>query len=120
MWWPATRPHLGRVKAAFGHAEPDIAISYETGALRVTDPQGSPIALDGRPAVLNEDREAPSVCVAEQQDHVCVRAYVSDTGPYPDRTEEIPTLLTLADGLRFAADLEDRSTWLESQNALPQ
>ena len=85
--------YLGRVNAAFGHADPDIVVSYETGVLRVANPQERAITVNGRSAVLNEDREAPSVCVAEQQDHVCVRAYVTDTGPYPDRTDEVPTLL---------------------------
>jgi hypothetical protein len=112
--------YLGKVVAAFGHAESDIVVSYETGALRVTSPVGRATTVKGRPAVLNEDREAPGVCIAEQSRYVCGGAYVTDTGPYPDRTGEIPTLLRIAEGLRFAPDLGERATWLESRDALPQ
>lgn len=112
--------YLGKVIADFGHADPDIVVSYETGPLKVDQPAGRPTIVNGRPAVLDEDREAPGVCVTEQQRSVCVRIYASDTGPYPDRCDEIPTLVRLAEGLRFAADLDDRSTWLDSSKALPQ
>lgn len=111
--------YLGKVIAAFGHADPDIVVSYETGGLKIEAPAGRAVTVNGRPAVLDEDREGPSVCVAEQQRYVCVRAYVSDTGPFEDRRGEIPTLLTLAEGLRFAADLDDPATWLDSDKALP-
>jgi hypothetical protein len=111
--------YLGKVVAAFGHADPDVVVSYETGGFR-PDPRGRAITVNGRPAVVDEDREGPSVCVAEQERFICVRAYLTDTGPFPDRSGEIPILLAVAEGLRFATDLDDRSTWIESQNALPQ
>lgn len=108
--------YLGLVNPAFGHAEADVEISYQTGVLTVSDPIGRPMTVNGRPAVVSENREAPGVCVAVQQRWICVRAYVSDTGPYPDRTDEIPVLVGLAESLRFAADLDDRSTWLNSSD----
>ena len=38
-------------------------------------------------------------------------SYISDTGPYPDRSEEILTLIRIAKALTFAKDLNDQSTW---------
>ena len=66
--------------------------------------------------MLSEDRENPGVCVLVQQRYVCVSAHSGDTGPYPDRSKEIPTLLTIAEGLRFPDDLEDRSTWFRAES----
>jgi hypothetical protein len=56
------------------------------------------------------------VCVFEQQRYICVSASSGDTGPYPDRSGEIPTLVRIAEGLRFAADLDDRSTWFRAES----
>ena len=51
-----------------------------------------------------------------QQRYLCVSASSGDTGPCPDRSGEIPTLIKIAEGLRFAEDLEDRSTWLRAES----
>jgi hypothetical protein len=112
----STEVYFGVVNPAFGHADPDSVISYEAGPEPLRHPTGRPITVNGRNAMLNEDREDPSVCVFEQQRYICVSAYSGDTGPYPDRSGEIPTLLRIAEGLRFAADLDDRSTWFRAES----
>lgn len=103
--------YLGRFRPAFGLPDSDVAITYAFGD---AVPTGRGITVQGRPALLGEDRQAPSVCLDEQRRYVCVRAYVSDTGPYPDRRDEIPALIEIAEALRFAPDLDDRSTWLDT------
>jgi hypothetical protein len=112
----STEVYFGVVDPAFGHADPDSVISYEAGPEPLRRPTGRPITVNGRNAMVNEDREDPSVCVFEQLRYLCVSAYSGDTGPYPDRSGEIPTLVTIAEGLRFADDLEDRSTWFRAES----
>lgn len=74
-------------------------------------PTGRSITVQGRPAMLNEDREGPGVCVFVQQSYLCVTGFTSDTGPYPDRSGEIPSIIAIAESMTFADDLDDRSTW---------
>jgi hypothetical protein len=108
--------YLGRIRPRFGHAEVDIEISYRTGERR-HQPTGRDITVNGRPAMLDEEPRSPGVCVLVQQRYVCVRSATSDTGPYPDRSEEIPLLISLAEGLTFARDLDDQSTWFAADRA---
>lgn len=99
----------------------DLVVSLETGVLRVDPPPGRPTTVAGRPAVLDGDRETPGLCVREQQRYVCVCVNnAGDSGPHPDRSGDIPALTTIAEHLRFAADLDDRSSWLDASEALPQ
>ncbi|HEY5821668.1 MAG TPA: hypothetical protein VIT20_06810 [Propionibacteriaceae bacterium] len=105
-----TKVYVGPVNPAFGLPDAQIEISYETKDPLHT-PSGRAITVGGRPALLNENERSPEVCVLDGARHVCVDAYTTDTGPYPDRTGEIPTLIALAESLRFADDLDDRSTW---------
>lgn len=42
---------------------------------------------------------------------VRVSTFASDTGPFPDRTEEIPVLMQIAESLRFPKDLRNDSNW---------
>ena len=65
--------------------------------------------------MLNEEPASPSLCIFEQQLYLCVSVVGSDTGPIPDRSGEIPTLIRIGEGLRFAEDLDDRSTWFAAE-----
>ena len=75
-----------------------------------------PVQIGGRSATLTEDPRWPRLCLLEQGHRVCVGAESSDTGPYPDRSAEVPTLLAVAEALRFPADLDDRSTWFPAED----
>jgi hypothetical protein len=65
--------------------------------------------------MLNEEPTSPGLCVFEQQHYLCVWTSTDDTGPHPDRSGEIPTLIQIAEGLRFAKDLDDMSTWFRAE-----
>lgn len=77
---------------------------------------GRPVDVGGRTATLSEDARNPGLCFVEQGHQVCVGAEPSDTGPYPDRSAEVPTVLALAAALRFPADLDDRSSWFPAED----
>ena len=67
-------------------------------------------------ARLSEDLRWPRLCLAEQGHQICIGAESSDTGPYPDRSAEVPVLLAVAEALRFPADLDDRSSWFAAED----
>jgi hypothetical protein len=110
-----TEAYLGVINPAFGHADGDLVVSYESGPEPVRRPSGRPIVVGGRTALLNEEPRSPGLCVFEQQRYVCVWTATSDTGPYPDRSGQIPTLIQIAENLRFANNLDDRSTWFGAE-----
>ena len=111
----STSVYVGRFQERFGHADSDLEISSEAhDPLR--RPSGRAITVAGRPALLDEEPRGPDVCVAVQLRHVCVGITPSDTGPYPDRSAEIPILLDLASHLTYADDLDDRSTWMAADH----
>ena len=112
-----TEVYVGAVDPAFGTAEPELVISYETGADPLHRPRGRTITVNGRTAMLNDEPTSPGICVLEQQRSVCVSVFAGDTGPYPNRSGEIPTLLGIAESLRFAKDLDARSTWFPAERA---
>lgn len=106
----STTVYVGRVSTALDLPDSDLEIIY-VGRDPMRTPGGRPVTVGGRPAVLDENRTSPEVCVAVQHRDVCVGITPNDTGPYPDRSADIPTLLALAGALTYAADLDDRSTW---------
>lgn len=108
--------YLSTVQPSYD-VDTSIGIFYE-GADPLHLPGGRGITVAGRPAVLDDQPRDPEVCVAVQTRNVCVSSVSSDTGPYPDRTGQIPTLLDIAEGLRYAPDLEDLSTWFDAEQAL--
>lgn len=111
----ATKVYVGQVSAPFGSPDSDLEISYEArDPLRT--PSGRAVTVGGRPALLDEEPRSPEVCVSVQERHVCVGITPSDTGPYPDRSAEVPTLLDLAAHLTVADDLDDRSTWMAAED----
>ncbi|GAA1844972.1 hypothetical protein ACFFOM_14020 [Microlunatus capsulatus] len=77
---------------------------------------GRPVTVGGRAATQGEDARFPWVCLLEQGHRVCVAVDSSDTGPYPDRSGEVPALLAVAEALRFPADLDDRSSWTTAED----
>ena len=72
--------------------------------------------VGGHRASLDETPESPELCLEVQGHDVCVGTGSSDTGPYPDRSDEIPTMVAVAESLRFPADLADRSSWFAAQD----
>lgn len=105
--------YVGPVEPKFGHADAAIAISFSISE-SYSAPTGRSIDVNGLVGKLNESPRSPGVCVFASSKPVCVDVFVSDTGPYPDRSDEIPTLLAIAESLRFPTDFEDRSTWFAS------
>ena len=79
-------------------------------------PTGEPATLGGRPARIDDGEIAPSVWVQEQDQWILISAFAGDTGPYPDRSDEIPVLEDIASTLSFAKDLSDPGTWFSAQN----
>lgn len=96
-----------------GSPEADLLLSFD-------DPSGvgggRTVMVGGRPATLSEDPRWPRLCLVEQGHRVCVGIEPNDTGPHPDRSAEVPTLLAIAGALRFPADLDDRSTWFPAED----
>jgi hypothetical protein len=111
----STDVYVGRVQPQFGLPDSDLQISLE-GQDRLREPSGRAVTVNGLPALVSEEPRSPQVCVSVQAHHVCVGITASDTGPYPDRSAELPTLLAIAEQLRYAPDLEDRSTWFPAQD----
>lgn len=111
----SARVYVERTGGRSGGDDAGIEISYETGA-ETTVPTGRAVTVNGRPALRNEEPRSPGVCVLVQQRYVCVRTASSDTGPYPDRTDELPTLTSIAASLRFAPDLGDSATWFAADH----
>lgn len=79
-------------------------------------PTGEPTTIGGRPALIDDDKRNPVVWLREQDQWVYVGASSSDTGPYPDRSDEIPVLEDIASTLSFAKDLSDPGTWFSAEN----
>jgi hypothetical protein len=94
-------------------ADAGLLLSYDDpflgGATRAVN-------VGGRSATLSEDARWPRLCLLEQGHRICVGAESSDTGPYPDRSAEVPTLLAVAEALEFPADLDDRSSWFRAED----
>lgn len=109
--------YVGRVQPQFGLPEAELKISL-LGKEVLRNPAGRTLTVNSLPGLLDENPTSPQVCVSVQAHHVCVGITPSDTGPYPDRSAEVPTLLAIAEQLRFAPDLDDRSTWFAAEDIL--
>lgn len=79
------------------------------------NPDGQSTTIAGRPAVVFDGRRSPMIWVQEQDRWTLVAAATSDTGPYPDRSGELPTVRALAESLTFARDLSDPTTWFPAE-----
>lgn len=77
-------------------------------------PTGEAMTLNGRPAMVDDSETHPVVWVQEQGQWIYVGTATSDTGPYPDRRGELPTITALAESLTFAQDLTDPATWFSA------
>lgn len=79
-------------------------------------PTGEPRTFGGRPALVHSEEFGAVVWVQQQQRWVFVGTAPSDTGPPPDRSDEVPVLETIAESLSFPNDLTDASTWFSAEN----
>lgn len=79
-------------------------------------PAGESTTISGRPAVVDDTKTSPVVWVQEQGTWIYVGASTGDTGPYPDRSGELPTIRALAESLTFARDLSAPTTWFPAQD----
>lgn len=108
----ATTIHLG-VRASGGQPESDLVLSYDVDLQRQ---EGRATTVAGHPATLDETPRDPGLCLAVQGHDVSVGASSSDTGPYPDRSDELPVMVALAESLRFPETISDRSSWFPAQD----
>ncbi len=110
--------YVGRAQPQFGgRPDSDLQISL-TAEDEQSELSGRAVTVAGLPAVLSEEPTQPRVCVSVQARHVCVGITGSDTGPHPDRSADISTLLSIAERLDYATDLADRSTWFAAEDVL--
>lgn len=79
-------------------------------------PGGESTTIAGRSAVIDDSEISPVIWVQEQGTWIYVGASTSDTGPYPDRSGELPIIRTLAESLSFARDLSDPTTWFPAED----
>lgn len=83
---------------------------------RATTPSGEQQTYGGRPGRRHSDEFGATVWVQEQGRWVYVGTAPDDTGPYPDRSDEIPVLETIASSLSFPKDLGSPRTWFSAEN----
>ena len=79
------------------------------------NPDGQSTTIAGHPAAVFDGKISPTVWVQEQGRWIRVAAATSDTGPYPDRSGELPAVRALAESLTFARDLSDPTTWFSAE-----
>jgi hypothetical protein len=110
---PGARIYLEPTQPRRGSSE--LAIMVGTPEL-MPQPTGEPQTIGGRPALVHSDEFGAVVWVQQQDRWVFVGTAPDDTGPYPDRSDEIPVLETIAASLSFPEDLSDPSTWFSAEN----
>jgi len=114
---PGARVHLGRVGRKPGSPEAELAVSC--GAPEVSSaPTGEPTTVGGRHVQVDDARTSPVVWVPEQGRWIFVGVETGDTGPYPNRSAELPALESLAESISFATDLADPTTWFAADGVL--
>lgn len=79
------------------------------------EPTGEPTTIGNHSALTDDGEIAPTVWIQEQGQWILVSSYAGDTGPYPDRSHELPMLESLAASLVFARDLRDPKTWFSAE-----
>jgi hypothetical protein len=108
---PSGRVHLGRLGRQPWSPEAELDVAYGAPELS-TDPPGDPTTLSGRQARVDDTETSPAVWVQEQGRWLYFGVTASDTGPHPNRRNELPAMLSIAESVSPAADLEDPTTWL--------
>jgi hypothetical protein len=107
---PSGRVSVGRVHQP-GSPEAELAILC--GASEVSSgPTGEPAAVGGRQVQVDDTRTSPAVWVPAQGGWILVGVETGDTGPYPDRSAELPAPESLAETISFADDMTNPATWL--------
>ena len=96
----------------FGRTDTDLVLTFD-GDL---DEPGRVTVIGGYPATVDETPKFPGLCLKVQGHDVCVGAGSDDTGPYPDRSDELPVMIALAETLRFPDNIEVRSSWFPAQD----
>jgi hypothetical protein len=96
----------------FGHTQTSLVLTFD-GAF---DEPGRATVIGGYPATVDETPKFPGLCLKVQGHDVCVGAESDDTGPYPDRSAELPVMTAVAETLRFPVDVDDRSSWFPAQD----
>lgn len=109
---PAARLHLDAPRTS---DRGDLTI-WMPGEDQTEQPPGKPTTSAGRPGVINDSKISPAIWLHEQGNWIYVGASTSDTGPYPDRSSEMPTVRTLAESLTFARKLSDPTTWFSAED----
>ncbi|HEY5979866.1 MAG TPA: hypothetical protein VIT41_09540 [Microlunatus sp.] len=108
---PSGRVHLGRVGRQPWSPAAELDVAYGATELSA-DPPGEPTTLAGRVARVDDTSTSPAVWVQEQGRWLYVGVTPSDTGPYPNRREELPAMQAIAESLSPAGDLDEVTTWL--------
>lgn len=96
----------------FENTQTNLVLTFD-GAF---DEPGRATVIGGYPATVNETPKFPGLCLEVQGHDVCVSAESDDTGPYPDRSAELPVMTALAETLRFPVDVDDHSSWFPAQD----
>ena len=96
----------------FGGTETGLVLTFD-GAF---DEPGRATVIGGHPATVDETPRFPGLCLEVQGHDVCVSAESDDTGPYPDRSDELPVMMALAENLRFPGNVDDRSSWFRAHD----
>lgn len=112
--------HVAVLLDRVDHADTEaLSVTIDTTG-QAGAPTGEPTTAGGHPALVTKDRQWPRICVAHRQTpvaYVCVGVPPNDTGPYPDRTDDLPAIETIAASLRFA-DVDHLTTWFDADQAL--
>ncbi|HYI58699.1 MAG TPA: hypothetical protein VEX66_11055 [Microlunatus sp.] len=110
---PGSRVYLERTEPTSGPS--DLLIMVGVRELS-PQPTGEPRRIGGRPALVHSDDVGAVVWVQQQDRWVYVGTVPSDTGPYPDRSNEIPVLEEIAESVSFPEDLAVPGTWFSAEN----
>lgn len=108
-----TKVHLGAAPGVAHRSGDGLVLSFDS---ELEQQQGRPTVIAGHPATVDETPKFPGLCLTVQAHDVCIGTDASDTGPYPDRSDELPVMIALAGALRFPAELDDRSSWYPAQD----
>lgn len=107
---PAGRFYLGRA----GQPDADLVVSVGYPEFS-TDPPGEPTTIGDHRARIDDDKEHPAVWLQSQGRWIHVGIAPSDTGPFPDRSADLPMLRSIAESISVARDLGEPRTWFSAE-----
>jgi hypothetical protein len=104
---------------AHGSARPPEAeLVMMFGAPELSPPTRPQTTIGGRPAVIDDNVRNPVVCVHEQGQWIYIGADSGDTGPYPNRSGDLPIVKIIAESVAFAPTMTDTTTWFPAAEVL--